>query len=184
MVLRKVTVLLTTVVALLTLSVPPASAVHQPVSDPNDTRGALDIRKVDVWGIERPRFKIGTWGWWSARKIWDRGYLVVHFDSFGTGRFDYYALVRSTRYSLQGMLFRDYADRPDEVRAELNVWRKSKRNVSVRVPLSLLRFTRPAREWGWKVETLWTSRDCRNVCFDWGPDEGRIYEPQPGAGGG
>ena len=161
------------------LAVAPASAHHVVVNDPDDTRGFLDVRKVDVLGLERPRWKIGTWGWWTARTIFDRGYLLVHLDSFGDSRYDYYVLVRSRGYDMAASLWRDFQNKPDKFKTELTVWRKSKRNVSVRVPLSLLYFPGANRVWTWEVETLFTSDRCRRVCMDRAPDEGRVREPQP-----
>ena len=80
-----------------------ASARHLDVQDPNDTRGLLDVRRVQVVGTDRPRFTVLTFGRWTTADIYDRGFLLVYLDTFGDERFDYYALLRSVGGSMKAV---------------------------------------------------------------------------------
>ncbi len=69
------------VAALVVAGIVAAIAVAGPntVQDGNDTRGVLDVKTVR-WSHpdrEPPTWKLVTFDGWSARKIWDRGYLYV-----------------------------------------------------------------------------------------------------------
>lgn len=157
------------------------SASHVDVVDADDTRGPLDIRRVDVRGETRPTWKVTTWSRWTVQKIWDRGYVLVYLDTFGTTRYDYYALVRSNGYRMNGVLFRDRLGKPDRRISRLRTWRANRRSVSVRVPLTKVRIGERRRHYSWYVQTLMTSKRCRRVCFDRAPDAVGVIEPLPDA---
>ncbi len=155
-----------------------ASARHLSVRDPNDTRGPLDVRRVEVVGLNRPRFQVFTFRRWTTGDIYDRGFVLVYFDTFGGERFDYYALVRSVGDEMKGTLFRDRARKSDVRVSWLRTFRTTKDSVSVRVPLRKMRFGRTRVHFVWSVQTLMSSGRCRRVCFDRVPDRGGILEPR------
>ncbi len=154
-----------------------ASARHANVVDPNDTRGALDVSLVEVEGNEKPRWKIVTFDRWTAKQVWDKGFALVYFDTFGAERFDYYALVRSVGDGLKGTLYRDRSAKSDYAVAKLEVWRPNRRTVMVKVPLTKLNIGPDRLSYRWYVQTLMTNTNCRRVCFDRAPDEGAVEEP-------
>jgi hypothetical protein len=157
-----------------------ALASHIVVHDPNDTRGRLDVRRVEVHRKWRPRWTVVTWSGWRVRAIFDRGYVLVRLDTFHTERFDYYALVRSIGSRMKATLFRDRRWRSDIPLGPLPVSRPDRSSVKVPIRLSKLRFGRSRRYYRWTVETIFTNRSCPNTCFDHAPNRGAIKEPRPG----
>lgn len=156
-----------------------AGAGHVAVPDPNDTKGLLDVRQVDVKGAKRPRWKVITFARWKPVDIFDTGFTLVQLDTFGSARPDYYALVSSNGFRLRGALWRDRAVKRDYKVSDLRVWRAFDRSLSVRVPLRKLRIGKKRVSYRWFVETLFTSDRCRAVCIDRVPDDGRVAEPLP-----
>ncbi|MDQ3963832.1 MAG: hypothetical protein M3277_07980, partial [Actinomycetota bacterium] len=84
-----------------------ALADHVVVQDMNDTKGLLDVRRAEVAGAKRPRFKVTTFERWRVAEIFDYGFMLVQLDTISTPRFDYYALVRSDGSRLRASLWRD-----------------------------------------------------------------------------
>lgn len=158
-----------------------ASASHLDVRDLDDTQGPLDVRLVEVFGTKRPLYRIATYQPWRVKRIYDRGYLLVSFDTFGTTRYDYYALVRSVGSRVEASLWRDRATRRDFKVADLRVYRETRRNVLVRVPLAKMILPQNRRHYHWFVQTLFTNDQCRRVCFDLAPDRASVIEPNPNA---
>lgn len=159
-----------------------ASAAHVRVRDPNDSEGPLDVRTVVVGkDLKRPRWTVRTWDRWSAKRIFDRGYLLVFFDTFGGRRYDYYTLARSDGYRMRASLWRDRKDKPDRLLVGLQEGRADRRSLAVRVPLGRMRFGSARVEYYWYALTLITNRDCRRVCFDRAPNNDPVAEPVPGA---
>lgn len=153
-----------------------ASAGHVDPGDGNDTAGPLDVRRVVAWARNsNPVWTIRTWNRWTRRSIWDSGHLLVHFDSFGSAGFDYYALIRSTGTRMRGLLFRA-ADGRDYVVSGLEVWRPDGRSVAVVVPLRRLRLPVTRTYYRWLVRTLYTGNGCGRVCIDRVPDAGPVTE--------
>ncbi len=165
-------------IALLSLLVTvPATATHLDVVDLDDTSGPLDVSRVITRGETwRPIWRISTYNRWTARRIWDTGYLLVWLDTFGTDRYDYYVLVRSTGSRLQALLFRDRINRPDRLVSTLTRWRPDDRTVSVLVPLSKVSLPETRTYYRWAVQTLYTGDICRRVCMDFAPDMGAVRE--------
>lgn len=149
--------------------------------DGNDTKGLMDVSEVVFSDGQVPRWTFLTFSSWTADRVWDRGYVIVNLDTFGTGRFDYYALVRSDGYRLHGELFRD-RDRKDDYRvADLKVWRKDRRRVTVKVPLAKLRVGETRLFYRWIGKTLMIGVECPRVCIDRIPDTGSVRALVPGA---
>jgi hypothetical protein len=157
-----------------------ALADRRLLHDANDAKGRLDVRRVEFDGHRKPRWKVVTWSGWSARTILDRGYVLVRLDSFGSGRFDYYALLRSIGGHMTAGLFHDRRGHPDYRVSSLKVWRPGRRSVKVRIRLNKLRFGASRRYYRWAVETIFSGRHCRNTCFDNAPGHGAVKEPLPG----
>jgi hypothetical protein len=173
------------VVALTALAVGGASlfsahASHVAVDDLNDTRGPLDVRRVELTGQKRPRWKVITWPRWTISDIFDKGYSVIFLDTFSGERADYFILVGSSGSGLYVELFRDRRTKRDLKIADIRrVGRGDRRSFYVRIPLGRLKIG-PARTfYRWRVETLFTGERCRRVCFDLVPDAGAIVEPLP-----
>lgn len=173
MMLRSIAVVVTIALALPLTSF----ASHVDVADPDDTRGLLDVRLVDVDGSSNPRYTILTFPRWSTADVYDLGFLLVYLDTFGDERYDYYVLVRSDGRVMEAVLFRDRKVKQDIEIGEINAYRRTKNGVSVRIPLRALRIGRQRVFYIWRVQTLMASANCRRVCFDFVPDAGGVIEP-------
>ncbi|MDQ4095206.1 MAG: hypothetical protein M3174_03245 [Actinomycetota bacterium] len=131
-------------VALVVASLPallqPASATHQPFRDAQDTRGKLDLRRVEMKrGLPR-RWIIKTHEAYRANRIFDKGYLLVYFDTFGTDRADYYVLLQPTRSKIKGFLWKDRKPGNDDRRlAPTRVRRANKRSITTSAPFRKMR---------------------------------------------
>jgi len=156
------------VLILVALPVLLALASHRDVRDDNDVKGRLDLRKVSTYG--RPRvWHLETYDGWTSRRIWDRGYLLVHLDTLAGERFDYYALVSSNGKGMESALFRDRARKADYRIATLRAWRSSRRGVKVKLPLGKIQIAEGRSFFRWQIRTLFTGRGCRRSCIDLAP---------------
>jgi hypothetical protein len=153
-----------------------AWANHQPTTDGNDTRGPLDVKRVDVKGTRsKPKWRVSTFGRWGAQSIWDKGFGLVHIDAFGDEYYDHYALVRSNGFGLEASLWRD-RKRKDDVRVgKLEVARTNRRSFTVRIPLERLKIPDARVFYRWYVQTIVTGV-CPRSCFDRAPDKGAVTE--------
>ncbi len=162
-----------------------AGASHVEVADPDDADGFLDIRTVRVTDVDdpvSPRWKIVTYAEWSVERLWDKGFLFIYFDTFGTERADYYVVVRSgDGRKMSATLRRDRARKRDYTIAELDPSRPDRFSVAVRVPLGKMTFGDQRLAYRWFVQSLVTSPRCSRVCFDRAPDQAAVTEPRPGA---
>ena len=157
-----------------------ASASHLPVADPDDTRGLLDISRVEVEGTNRPKWKVITFPRWSTAEIFDYGYALVLIDTFNGQRPDYYILVGSLGSRLYADLFRDRESKKDvHVSALSLLGRADDRSFYVRLPLKKMKVGEQRTFFRWRIETLFTGDRCHNVCFDKAPDTGLVSEPLP-----
>lgn len=156
-----------------------AVANHAYVSDADDTRGLLDVRTVRVNDNRPPTWTVVTFPKWSVDRMWDAGYVMVRFDTFGTKRFDYYALVRSNGKRLLGTLVRDRANKPDFDVTSIAAWHPRPRVVKVRVPLKKMYFGDKRVHYRWRVETLFLTPRCPRTCLDNAPDRGAVHETVP-----
>lgn len=158
-----------------------ASASHLPVTDPDDTRGPLDIRSVEVVGEEKPRWKVTTWSRWTTAQVFDYGYGTIYLDTVATPRADYYILVGSAGTHLYARLYKDRETKSDLFLAELDrVGRSDQRSFFVRIALGRLDVGKQRAFYRWRVESLFTGEGCRRVCFDPAPNEDFVTEPLPG----
>ena len=164
------------VVATLSALAQPASAVHQPVRDRQDTRGRLDLRRVEMKRGYPRRWVIKTHEAYRANRIFDKGYLLVYFDTFGRDRADYYVLLQPTREKMKGFLWKD--KRPgnkDRRLAPTSVRRGNKRSITTSAPFHRMRT--PGLTYRWHVRTIYTGKNCKRVCIDKAPDNRWITEP-------
>jgi hypothetical protein len=144
--------------------------------DESDTHGFLDVKRIDSFlASDEPTWRIVTISRWSVFKMWDRGYVLVYLDTFGADPPDYLALIRSVGTRLRAALYRN-----GHRLASLPVWRRTRRSVSIRIPLRKLVLGETRPFYRWRVVTL-TDR-CRHTCFDRIPDEGALVEPLPPSG--
>ncbi|MDP9069122.1 MAG: hypothetical protein M3N53_12370 [Actinomycetota bacterium] len=157
-----------------------ATASHLDVPDGNDTRGLLDVRRVDLSGSERPTWHVITFTDWTVGRVFDRGYFLVRLDTFGTARYDYYALVWSNGYRMRANLFRDPQRRRDYNVATLTAWHPTASSIKVRIPLRTMRIGKDRLDYTWQIETLFSSKNCPRVCIDQVPDRMGVAEPIPG----
>lgn len=146
------------------------------VTDPNDTKGLLDVRRVHVNPNKPPRFSFVTFRRWTIPEIWDAGFGVIHFDSRGDKHYDFYALVRSDGQRLQGRLFRDRRKQSDYRVGVLKVTRRNERQMKVRVPLKDLKIPSRRTFYRWYAETLFSSTRCPDSCIDRVPNDGAVVE--------
>jgi hypothetical protein len=158
-----------------------AGAHDTDITDPNDTRGLLDIREVRLAHQSRPpRWSIVTFGEWGTRQIWDRGYLMVMLDTRGGVAAEHYLLVRSTGASLRGSLWRIRTVGPDSYLRAVPVMRESRRSATVEVRLSRLTFGAKRTFYRWWAQTLFTNDRCRRTCIDRAPDVDSVLQWRPG----
>jgi hypothetical protein len=147
-----------------------AGAHHTDATDPNDTRGKLDVRAVRMGHrFSTPNWTVVTFGKWSTASIWDKGYIFVMLDTQGKKAPEHYLLVRSVGTSLLGSLWRLRTVGPDSYLGTVPVSRPNLRSVYVQVRLGRLSFDEGRRFYRWWVETLFTSDVCRRVCIDRAP---------------
>lgn len=163
--------------ALLLSSAVIAGARVSGVPDPNDVKGLMDIKEVEAVGRNRPKFLITTFARWGAKRIWDRGYGLVHLDARGDGRFEHYVLVYSDGGRMKALLYRDRKSKPDYVVAEVSAWKPSKNSVRVKVPLAKLIADEDRVAIRWFAKTLMTGGECTKVCIDRAPDKGALEHP-------
>ncbi len=156
-----------------------AVAGHLAVTDDNDTRGLLDVRRVTHTGGERPRWNVITYDGWTKRRLFDVGYVTLLIDTKGNSHPDYYVLAGSFGTRLYGHLWRDRASRPDYKIAKVKVWKASWKKVAIKLPLAKMKIGSRRVVYRWQVETLFTGPRCRQVCFDLAPDGAAVVEPLP-----
>lgn len=164
------------VVASLSAFSHPASATHQNVRDGEDTRGKLDLRRVEMKPGTPRKWVIKTHEAYRANRIFDKGYLLVYFDTFGTDRADYYVLLQPTWTKIKGFLWKDRKPGNDDRRlAPTRVRRANKRSITTSVPFREMRT--PGVTYRWHVRTIYTGKNCKRVCIDKAPDNRWITEP-------
>ena len=154
-----------------------ASANHVSLEDQNDTRGLLDVRRVQLHGSERPRWKVITWAGWTTAETWDAGYVTVLLDTIGDERPDYYVLAGSAGNRMYGQLWRDRSNKRDRRLGPVKVWRPNRTSVSIRLPLRKLNVGERRAFYRWRIETLFTGDRCRRTCFDLAPNDGYVVQP-------
>jgi hypothetical protein len=148
-----------------------AAAHDTDLTDPNDTRGKLDVWKVRLAHQPGPPvWTILTFGEWRVHEMWDRGYLLVMLDTQQGPPADHYLLLRSNGSALVGSLWRIRAVGPDSFLGGVPAFRKSTRSASVQVWLGRLAFGEKRRFYRWWVETIVTSETCPRTCQDRAPN--------------
>ena len=158
-----------------------AGAEPESFKDPNDTKGRMDVKRVEVGGNDRVRYTIVTFPKWKTSAVRDRAFVVIHFDTFGNDRFDYYALIGSNGSKVTGALWRDRRNKSDRKVATLSPWRPGLRSVGVRIPITRMRWPETRDFYKWRVQTLFSGKECRSVCFDLVPNNRRVTVFRPGA---
>jgi hypothetical protein len=161
----------------LAMCVTPIATAATVVRDPAEVRGPLDVRRVELRGQNAGRWLIKTYGGWTRKRIQDRGFFLVFLDTFGTRRFDFYALVRSNGEKLKGSLWRDRKKKPDYRVRFLRTSHPGRKIAGVRVGLAGLR--KRQSYYRWQVETLWNGKACPGVCFDRAPSVRALRRPLP-----
>jgi len=155
-----------------------AFARHADVTDGNDTKGPLDIKRSELVQVSPAKWNVKTWVGWKAAEVWDRGFVVVYIDTFGSSRVDYYALVRSNGSKMVGALYRDRANKKDFKVRSVRAGHPQRRLVRVVVPLGQLR-RRDSKVFRWYTLTMFSGERCKRFCFDRAPNEGAVIEPGP-----
>jgi hypothetical protein len=158
----------------------PASGGTTSLDDPNDTEGRFDIRTVSFDGSRPPRWKIAMFAPWTARQIWDRGYVMIQLDVKGDARVDRLAIVRSNGRDLLGTLNRVRDDGRLVRIGGFAVDKEGDRALSVSIRLDRLSIGPNRTSYFWSVLTSYTSTACPHTCFDAVPNTGMIEQPLPG----
>ena len=151
------------------------------VEDANDTSGLLDVHEVrfrDPNG-EPPSWTVITFNDWTARTLWDRGYVLVFLDTLGSQASDYYALVRADADGLHATVWRDRAPARDRRLFSVPVRKRGGDGVEVSVPLRRLEVGRHRTLYRWSVMTLFNGGVCRRTCIDPAPDRSMVEQPLP-----
>lgn len=158
-----------------------AGAHDTDLTDPNDTRGSLDVREVRLAHKQGPHtWTIKTFREWRTREIWDRGYLMVLLDTRRGADAEFYLLVRSARTDLLGSIWRIRNVGPDTFVGSVPVQRHSRRSATVQVGLSRLTFGGKRLFYRWWVQTLFTGGRCRRTCHDRAPNGESVLQWRPG----
>ena len=158
-----------------------AGAHDTDLTDPDDTRGRLDIERVRLaHQPPPPRWTIATFAAWRTSEMWDRGYLMVLLDTQGAAAAEYYLLVRSAGTALQGTLWRIRNVGPDSYLGTVPVGRPSRRTATVQVGLFRLTFGASRAFYRWWTETLFTGELCRRTCHDRAPNGDPVLQWRPG----
>jgi hypothetical protein len=158
-----------------------AGAHDTDLTDPNDTRGQLDVREVRLaHDAGAPTWTVVTFARWGTLEMWDRGFVEILLDTQRGEPAEYYLLVRSNRFELQGTLWRLHAYGPDSYLGNVTVTRRSRRSVSVQVGLWRLTFGEKRDFYRWWVHTVFTSEVCRRTCHDFAPDGDAVLQWRPG----
>lgn len=162
------------------VSLPPPAALGRPaeLKDPPDARGPLDIRRIELRGTDDVRFKTTTETGWTARRVHDRGFFLVHLDTLGTPHFDHFALVRSVGRTLEGSLWRDSRTRDPRLLRFVPARHPTRRTASVLVPLRAMRVR--SSYFRWAVQSLWSGWPCGRTCLDSAPRRGGVIRPLGG----
>jgi hypothetical protein len=158
-----------------------ASGVETIETDPNDTRGSLDIRRVHYAWVPGavPTWEVRTREAWTAHLLWDRGYTFVEFDTRGDERADFYVLVYSDGRRMRGAMFEILPARDRRIRS-LAVGRPNRSTAVVGFGWSSLEFGPHRTTFRWWVTTSFSGDGCRRSCVDVAPDDGGIEEWRPG----
>lgn len=154
----------------------PVAARHEHVNDGRDTQGVLDVRRIKTAGKEmRPLWKIVTFKKWTPQRIFERGYFVIHLDMRGDGFFEHYVMMRSTGSGMHARLFRQPRNKPGRDLGRVNAWRRDDNSVTARLPIHDLLGSKRSR-YRWRIASLFTNKNCTQVCIDRIPDTGAIVE--------
>jgi hypothetical protein len=156
-----------------------AEASHVIVNDPNDAKGLLDIRLVKPSGQTTVTFRVDIRARPTTRSLFERGFVLVRFDTRYGENTDYFAVARSNGRRMVGTLFRDFQRQRDRAISAFAAWRRNQTSVSVRIPVTSMAFGRDRDEYRWSVQTLFSGPNCRRVCFDIAPNGSWVLEPLP-----
>ena len=157
-----------------------AGAHHTDLSDPNDTRGKLDVSRVRFAHTNLAAWTVLTFSEWRTANIWDRGYFMVMLDTEAGAPAEYYLLVRSRGGSLAGSLWRARNFGSDTYLGTVPVKRLSRRSVTVQVGLFRLAFGERRTFYRWWVHTVFTGDRCRRSCHDRAPRRDAVRQWRPG----
>ena len=148
-----------------------ASAHHTDLTDPNDTRGKLDIEEVHLaHDVRPPVWTVVTYARWGIHQMWDRGYVELILDTRRDERPEYYVLVRADVWTLEGTLWRIRPKGRDVDLGAVPVKRRSLDSLSVEVGMWRLEFGDRRTSYRWRVHTMFTGDVCPRSCHDFAPD--------------
>lgn len=152
-------------------------------SDPRDTRGRLDLRRIrGPVGGSRLTWTLKTRSRWTPRSVWDKGYLVVWIDARGGPEPDHLAVIRAKRKGLIGRLFRINATGRERQIGTVKASKRGKRGAAVRVALHKVNVGDARFSYRWSAQTMFTGRRCARVCLDSAPAPVQMFlRPLPGA---
>lgn len=168
-------------IALVAIAAIATPRVHTDRSDPNDTRGVLDIRRIRLDHRGSTEATIITFAPWTIRSIWDRGFAYVFLDTQGDEAAEYFVLARSKGNELDATLWRDRRTRRDVLIRKVQVRRKSDYGVTVALPIRSLQFGPNRDSYFWWTVTTFMGARCRRTCIDLAPNNGTLEQWSPGA---
>lgn len=168
-------------VAMLLALALPALATHTSPTDPNDTRGRLDVRAVRFEHESGPpSWRFVMFSGWTVREVWDVGYLVVQLDTRGDPEVDYFMLVRSDGAKLVGTLYRVRENGTQATMGTVAAGKSGPRRATVSVALHKLTVGSFRTSYFWSAITSLSASSCPRTCIDRIPDEGMVEQPLPG----
>ncbi len=156
-----------------------AIAADTDFADPRDADGKLDVKAVELDHTREPLvWKIQTYGSWTIKEIWDRGYVAVDLDTTAGPEADHYLLARSDGRHLKGSLFRIRDSGRDARIGPVDVRHPDTKTVRIEFDLGRIGVGAGRTSFGWDVLTIYSAKQtCRNACFDMSPDAGMVTQP-------
>lgn len=154
-------------------------AADTDLMDPRDTDGKLDVRGVELDHTGEPlTWLVRTYGSWTIKEIWDRGFIVIDLDTTAGPEADHYLLVRSDGRHLKGNLYRVRDSGRDARLGAVEVRHPDTRTVKIEFDLGRIGVGSGRTSFGWDVLSIYSAKHiCRNACFDSAPDAGMVTQP-------
>ena len=147
-------------------------------TDPVDTNGRFDAVSVTLaHDAEDGRWRTRMARKWNLKDAWDRGYVLISFDTKGDATGDFYVLLRSTGQDLRAALYKDNASGKDPRLSAAKAEKFDAKTAQIDLRLQRLEIGPSRTEWFWSVQTLWTGNLCTHVCMDLVPDSGSVAQP-------
>jgi RTX calcium-binding nonapeptide repeat (4 copies) len=144
--------------------------------DRNDSRGILDVRKVDMGTGDKWAWRVKTRSRWNLRRLWDDGYVIIYLDTRENQRSDFYLLARSLGRRMSGALFRDGTGRDPRL-GGVKVAHPTRNSARFTFDLDRIPVEAGRDFIRWSAQTILINGACAKGCFDRVTNEGALPMP-------